>query len=189
MKQILNLGKKRSKWILDGGLKEPKDVSQIDPKAFPLLAKMNERGYITFDSQSGETKVYKDKSNKTEKEVERAYVAGFMEKEFAKEFEQQFNLKTDFYCIAIIPTKDIFPYGYTPVTKVERGAQTKHVTRSPTYIDVKTIEVLVKQTKLPKQLTKNMVLVECIDMKWGRKAYQKNGLFTSIVEVLNSFFL
>ena len=178
-------GKKQAAFIRNGGLVLSDDYSQIDKQAFEQLAKMNELGFITNDSQSGECERW-NYEGKSGMNKERAYVAGFMEKSKAQKFANELNHISDFLGIVLSPTRDIISNGNIPLTQSIVDGKYTHETNAFMYMPKIIIEGEKKNSKIPKKLRSEVMIVYCIDMKWCRKAYSKKGLFASVINALQN---
>lgn len=165
---ISQIGKKNAKEIRNGSLLLEDDFSQVSPKSWENLAKMNELGFVTIDSQ--------DATGPNE----RAYVSGFMSTKKALKFIHTFNSNTNFLAIATTPGKY---HGMTriPVTTDDKGDP---ITNNPYILEKSGITHLKKEAGL--NMNEDITLINCIDTQWLRRANTKNGLFTIVVQQLNN---
>ena len=155
-----------AKDIRSGGLYSDENVSQVKKKSFEPLAQINDLGYLTIDSQDGQ----KD---------ERAYVAGFMEASQAHAFAEALNCGSDKLAVVLQPC---------PKEIRSKIAVTRHlgkgVTNAPLYIDNKEYNFL-KTDYAGLRKDADVLLLECIDTQWERKAYSKQGgLFDDMLHAL-----
>lgn len=153
--------------IRNGSLYSDDNVSQVTKKSFEPLAQINDLGFLTIDSQDGQKN-------------ERAYVSGFMEPPMAHAFTEALNCSTDKLAIVLQPC---------PKELRSRIAVTRHngkgVTNTPLYIQNKEYTFLkTDYAGLPKDA--DVLLVNCIDTHWERKAYSKRGgLYGDIITTLH----
>lgn len=149
-------------------LEDPKMTKEI-----PILRKINENGFLTFESQAGNF----------QKGLlsERAYILGFMQREKAISFLRKMSLSTDKNAICIIPVPndtEIDPNMDIPLSIYKNEIFTYMSTVLPEseYHDNNR-----KSLKLNK---KDIVMIFCWDGKWNRYASGKNGLFTNVLSIL-----
>jgi hypothetical protein len=177
--------RKRARWVRAGGLKSAEDVSQVHPASYEPLARMNELGLVTIDSQDACTPEGRPEP------TERAYVAGFMRRARAERFVEAFNTRTDKVAVLLLPAKVLLSsVGMRPIRSaipVTVGASSgRAVTRSPLYLDAREYAFLKTRPDVGGLgASEDAVLVECIDPAWGRPANRKRGgLFREVVAVL-----
>lgn len=164
---MITFGKKKAEWIRKGGLIEQKDYSQIEKRAHEPLAQMNELGFITTDSQCGSVK------------EERAYVDGFMKKDRAIKFIENFHVQTNMLAMAV-HIGEYDPLYTIPVTV---SKQKKALTKFPFVLEKRNIDNIMKYVKLPSNLQSDVVLVSCIDPVWGRNC---KYLFVEVLKMLKN---
>jgi len=133
----------------------------VTKRSFEPLAQINDLGLLTIDSQDGQKN-------------ERSYVSGFME------FTEALNCSTDKMAFVLQPC---------PKRLRSRIAVTRHngkgVTNAPLYIQTKEYTFL-KTDYAGLAANADVLLVECIDMRWEREAYSKRGgLFGDIITALS----
>ena len=153
--------------IMKGSLREPPDVSQVSTKSYNILSKINKLGLLTFDSQEG-------------CKNERSYVAGYMLRDNALKFVDILNCRTD--KIAIV----LHPSGTWERSRIALTKTSDNVVESSLHVFMNRKGHLGLRQSLGLLMSWDVVLLECIDPKWGRKAYGLNGLFTQVAEHLSS---
>lgn len=168
-KWIIKLGKNKGKWIRKGGLVEEEGYSQVNIKTHTTIAKMNELGMITFDSQDGYSS------------DERAYIQSFMNKDYALRFIEKFNLNTDQLALSVEIGQNS-PLSRIPVTRTKSKAET----RIPYVLDKESIHIWMNHADIPKKMEKDVVVINCIDTRWGYRSMNKKGLFNEIIKVLKT---
>jgi len=161
------------KFDTDEFLNDIKEEDDTMLKHLPLLKKMNEKGFITHNSQAGSK--YIGKAGVTE---ERAFINGFMPYKQAVLFLKNMNLYTDKSAVNVyisdnpnfLNSELNIPLTIYNKTKVE--------THMPLYLPIITINLLKKQHKINRN--EDVLYVFCWDPIWNRDASQKDGLFTDV---------
>lgn len=153
--------------IKGGGLIVSADYSQVSPKCFSQLEQMNRLGFITLDSQEG-------------MQNERAYVCGFMQPGRAERFVESVNTSSDMVALILRPAAKYVPNTSIIVTR-SKGSQK---TKIPLINSRSDIANLQKDAGI--SAGARVVLVDCFDPKWERKAYSRDGLFCQVLAALYS---
>jgi hypothetical protein len=158
-----------SDWIKHGGLKDDDDASQVENESFPWLAKINALGFLTVDSQDGQS---------SQNYAERAYVYGFMKTSKAFALVEKLNNTSDKVCIVIQPCQE-WKKSHIPLT------QSRGVTHTslPLYTDT-SIPFLKNNAGIAHVI--HVSFVFAFDPLWSRKAYGKHGLWRDVVRALGS---
>ena len=157
-------------------------ISEID-----ILTKINEKGFLTFNSQSGRQekgKHYKDKKPYTINE--RSYIMGFMLKTKAVSFLQNMNLHTDKMAFAIPVSKcdiDIPSELDIPLSISKHAGKETVNTHMSLAIPKDYMNFQLKQSKINR--TEPVLFIFCFDPQWNRYCSDKNGLFSNIVKILS----
>jgi hypothetical protein len=156
-------------------------LSEID-----ILTKINKKGLLSFDSQSGRQQKGKHYNDKKPYTIdERAYIAGFMLKKEAVSFLRNMNLHTDKMALAIpVSTCDIdIPSDLDiPLTLTKHAGKEIVETHMSLAIPESYMDFQRKQSKINK--TEDVLYIFCFDPKWNRYSSDKNGLFTDILNTL-----
>ena len=152
--------------IRAGALQDTPSASQVARESWGLLADMNEAGMLTFDSQDAPP---------GSEMTERAYVQAFMTAFHASTFVDALNRQTDKIAMVVHPCRRFEMLGRIPVTQGRHGAET----RFPPYMSMADHRHLKKVAGL--RASAKVVMVECLDARWGRCAWKKDGLFRDIV--------
>lgn len=164
-------------------------IREEDPRMLrhlPMLQKINARGYLTLNSQSGQ--LQKGISIFTKKPFEnheRAYLLGYLEEAKAVEFLKKISTQTDKNAIFVpvcdgslkIPSALDIPLTYTK----SQGITEIH-THMSSALPKETAEFFRKQAHLDKSV--KAVFVLCWDPLWNRNASGRNGLFTDVLHSL-----
>lgn len=154
--------------IRGGGLIGERDVSQVKPQSFMPLARINEAGFLTVDSQDGQV-------------GERSYVAGFMPTSRAHVFVDTFNTSTNMIAV-LLPVCKQHVRARIALTRSRDGSVE---TALPLHVDAGDQRVLRRAAGLSQ--SERVSLVECIDPVWERKAYNPtHGLFSAILNTLQT---
>ena len=162
--------------IRSGGLDAGPGNSQMPPDTWRSLARLNDLGMVTIDSQPGE-----DSS-------ERAYVDGFMLEEHALRFVEAMNCDGDKVAVLVRPSPE-WQRSNIVLTRLNKRHS---VTRLPLYVDGPTYTELKTQfdgqgSGAGIDADVNAVLVCVFDPTWGRHCNAKpDGLFPCILRVLRS---
>lgn len=152
--------------IRAGSLRQPPDVSQVSARSYEPLARMNELGFLTIDSQEGQTD-------------ERAYVSGFLPAARAHALAEALNCGGDKVGIVLQPcAKEA--RSRVALTRDRHGRAS---TNMPLYMRTSLYEQLRAQA-LPRG-GPDVLLVECFDPRWGRRAFAKRGLFADVLAALD----
>lgn len=168
--------------IRTGGLILDEQYSQTHSSVHEWLAKMNDAGLLTFDSQSGDYT------------TERAYVSGIMPVDAARAFSERVNVTTDYISMVIHGVDPRTPWETVAVTRKEgkRSGDWVSFTRFPLYMDRDSYAFEVRNAlrlnKRSATCIDRYAIVECIDPKWGRFATTgkrgTTGLYPSVVRAL-----
>jgi len=150
---------------------------------------MNDAGMLTFDSQSGDH------------DGERAYVAAVMPHKRAKALALAIDLSSDAIALVLQPVPDKTPWETITVSR-SVGPTRESETRAPLYQSSADYKNLVRDAmygarKNDKNKNKSdtdtdtdtdiegLVIVDCIDPKWGRFATKvKAGLYNVVLRCL-----
>lgn len=153
-------------------------IKEEDPsmvRHLPTLRAMNERGFLTLNSQAG---------NRTKTERydiwERAYVEGFMAFEHATEFLKRMALLTDKNAIFVptCPNDVILPSALDiPLTVTHKEGAVKINTHMSTALPKAVMNSYMKQAGLT--VGSHAVYIFCWDTRWNRA-----GLFQDILKAL-----
>jgi hypothetical protein len=138
---------------------------QVSTPSHEWLAKINERGLLTVNSQDGQTH-------------ERAYVWGYMPLNHAHLFIDMLNCFCDKMCLLIRPCDNGSP-SWIPMTRWDG----KGVANTWLYDDKLTLDSEKEVHNIP--LNINLGFVVVIDPTWERKAYNKGGLWPDIIAGLD----
>jgi len=172
--------------IRRGYLIEPPGKMMLDKKYHGLLAKMNDRYFLTFDSQS-------ENDNLGPGVAQRPYVYGVMTHEHAFDFVSRLNTSSDYIAIVIHPVQKSMADPGIDVTKTRDriGGPWSPFTSIPLYTDQKTYHAEMEdalgmdmRTLINMNNPVKLVKVCCIDPTWGRKAgnrLTKSGLFYEVI--------
>jgi hypothetical protein len=150
-----------------------KDEDSTMVKHLNILKKINQRGYLTTNSQAG---------RKTNTIHERAYIIGFMLKKDAVEFIKNMNIETDKNAIIIeqngLKTESKFDIALT-IEKKNKWEIFTHMSTTvpPSYF-------YSQQSQLNIDSSEKVVYIFCWDSKWNRNASSNHGLFTDVLKVL-----
>ena len=164
-------------FIAAGGLRTDPGFSQNEEQDYPLLARLNALGMLTFDSQSGMPN-------------ERAYVDAFMPVDRAKQLSEAINCETDLVCIILSPvpksTREL-PRNGIPMTRESRNVahpqqqpfSNKYVsvTRFPLYMEEREHAQLARGEGLRASMvtfasgSASYAIVCVFDPRWGRRAH------------------
>ncbi len=156
-------------------------LSEID-----ILVKINKKGFLTNNSQSGRQlkgKHYQDKKSYTIDE--RAYLSGFMLKTKAETFLNALRKSSDKvgFTVSVCECNlDIPSELYIPLTTSKHAGEVKVTTHISPVISPELMASFIKESKLNK--TESVVFIFCFDPEWNRYSSSKNGLFTDILKVL-----
>ncbi len=166
-----------AEFIAKGGLREAPDVSQVDEKAWALLADINRHGMRTIDSQSGERSTYAGHVLR-----ERAYVNGFMLRDQAYTFVDAINSTTPFVAFQVMRVQ-------REPRRVPRIAVSVDgdmpFTRTPQVLAASSWDQLKKEADLAAVRPAQLALVAVFDPTYCRKAYGERGLFRSVAAILS----
>lgn len=159
--------------------------SQVHHSAWEFLAKINELGLITFNSQDSIEAV-----DGSVKSYERSYVEGLMPPDEAMKFCEIMNLFTDkvaYFNAAkldddtknseiILRPEIIVTARSAPRNRIQRGYGLQ--------LDHKPIMIsyFKQSVHVPEDIP--VLVVSVFDPKWGRPARYRNGLFTDIIKAL-----
>lgn len=170
-------------FIRSGGLVDDVQNSQTHSSAHEWLAKMNDAGLLTFDSQSGDDI------------TERAYVSGIMPVDAARAFSEHMTITTDYVSMITRGVDPSTPWEAITVTRDQnpRGDMFSF-TRLPLYMDHRSYAFEVRNALRVHEgiSTDGYVIVSCFDPKWGRFAWNDEnvgndgGLYPSVVRSLTS---
>lgn len=191
MDSVLDAGARQAKWIMKGGLvEEGPTAEQVHRSSWKYLARINEKGLITTNSQDAV-----DAHTGEVKDYERPYVVGLMQFEMAKLFVDRINLNRD-DIVAMIA--DTLPKGQgnrpdgswksaqIAVTRRfnEETGEWFRSAQMSVHEPAEMIEAFTELFSLPRNVT--WIPVQIFDTKWGRPARSKNGLYKAILKALNS---
>lgn len=157
---------KTAEMIQAGGLRVGAEYSQVSYKCFAQLADINRLGFVTIDSQEG----LRD---------ERAYVTGFVQPGRAERFVERLNVSGDMVALVLRPNARYVPDTNIAVTRQKQTA----VTKIPLLNSKADINGLQKEAGIAK--SQKVLLVDCFDPKWGRKAYATDGVFAAVISALH----
>lgn len=158
-------------------LREEEDPKMI--KILPYLQKINTLGFLTLESQHGNT----EKGLKKEEIIERAFITGFMQRKKAERFLKNMNIYTDKNAVyvPICNGKIDLPSNLDiPLTIIKENNKVKVHTHTSLVLPKEIGDFFKKLANLKK--TEDVVYVCCWDSKWKRPATQKDGLFTEIIQ-------
>lgn len=157
--------------IRAGSLRSDPTYSQVKPNSYEPLAKMNDLEFLTCDSQDGQ-------------QDERSYVDGFMKTNRVRKFCENVNMETDKIAFVLQPCpRDM--YSHITVTRHGKLGNRKSETRTFLYNKQSTLAFLRRDAGVdPNDNT--IVFVCCIDPRWERVAYGRNGLFGDVVRALQT---
>eukprot|EP00741_Cyanophora_paradoxa_P001543 tig00000492_g1494.t1 len=156
--------------IRAGGLRiEDDEYSQVEPASYEPLARINELGLVTFDSQD---------ARPSAGDTERPYVEGFMLPGAAEAFVDAFNASTDKVALLLHPSSD---HAWASRVIVTRRGDGHPESWQQLRIDP---ESYAWQQRRMGLRPGGSLLVACIDPKWGRRATGPGGLFGDVVRVL-----
>jgi hypothetical protein len=167
-------------------------------KSIPILKKIVKRRMITTNSQEGITSSgFNPVTNKHYKIKERAYVMGFMKQTESSLFVDWMNSHTDKLAFVIKGDSskefnDLFNGGnYIPniVVTMDGGAVNKKMIKLSPVTRIHTVlpsRIIDMDKKLEAHLNKseNVDYVVCIDLVYGRKASNVNGLYGDVLKGL-----
>lgn len=164
-------------FIAAGGLRTDPGFSQNEEQDYPLLARLNALGMLTFDSQSGMPN-------------ERAYVDAFMSVDRAKQLSEAINCETDLVCIILSPVPRLtreLPRNGIPMTRQSTNVShpqqqqfsNKYVstTRFPLYMEEREHAQLARQEGLRANMvtfasgSASYAIVCVFDPRWERRAH------------------
>lgn len=151
-------------WIRQGGLKEADNISQVEQQSHEWLAKINELGLLTTNSQDGQ-------------EDERSYIFGYMPFKYAYKFVNAVNCYSDKICLLILPCDNPKP-SMLPVTRWKGEG----ITNAWLYDDLELHESEKRAYNVPRNIKLGYIVL--IDPTWERKAYNKGGLWHDTVDAL-----
>ncbi len=149
----------------------------------PILKKMNELGYVTFDSQSGLEKKVGENTL-----IQRSYIHGFMQKKTAAKFIRKMNLETGMLCMLIPHASQIEhtdPRMDLPLTislKKDKK-EPEVVTHMSSAVPNVTHKTFLRQAGLDR-VDEELDHIFCMDLKWKRHADSKDGLFSAVYQSL-----
>lgn len=152
---------KAARDIRGGSLKGAPDASQVGERSWEDLARINDAGLLTFDSQAGAS------------DTERAYVDGVMPMPAAARFVDALNRAGRFVGIVLEPSGDTFG-GRIPLTRTRDGAKT--ATAVPVYMEDHQYRFLFPF----KTASDRFKIVVCFDPCWGAPGYSPRGLFREV---------
>lgn len=155
--------------IRRGGLREQDDVSQVLPRSYEPLACINELGMLTIDSQDGQTD-------------ERAYVMGLMPAARAHAFAEALNCASDKVAVVLQPCSREMR-SRVALTRFNGSG----ITNLPLYLQTREYNFLVTSDGyggLPRGA--DVLVLECFDPVWARRAYARRGLFADIIAALTT---
>ena len=148
-----------------------------------ILQEINQRGFITVNSQAGaKTKGKHHETGKSYENIERAYLMGFMLETKAPEFIKNMGLKTDKNAVFVpVCSDDInLPSALdVPLTITTSAGITRVDTHFSSALPKSAFDSFKKQVKLSK--SEKVVFIFCWDSEWGRK-----GLFKDVARILKS---
>lgn len=155
-----------------------KDEDKTMLKFLEILKQINFYGFITLESQSGQTK-----KSKNYVYNEKAYIIGFIEESKAEKFIKHLSLNTDkvAFIIHIVDNSFNIPAKFDIPLTIEND---KVVTHMSTIIPQSVFDMYRKEIKINK--SEKIVLIVCIDPNFNRNAKKKNGLFIDVLKTLKS---
>ena len=155
-----------------------KDEDERMLKYLNILKEINFYGFITLESQAGQTK-------KTKNYVynEKAYIIGFIEESKAEKFIKHLSLNTDkvAFLIYVVDNSYNIPARFDLPLTTEND---KIVTHMSTIIPRSVFDMYRKEIKINK--SEKIVLIECLDPIFNRDAKKKDGLFVDVLKTLKS---
>uniref|UniRef100_A0A6C0JJ36 Uncharacterized protein n=1 Tax=viral metagenome TaxID=1070528 RepID=A0A6C0JJ36_9ZZZZ len=170
------------KFDTDEFLNDIKEEDDTMLNHLPLLKKMNEKGFITHNSQAGsKTKGISVINNKPYLTEERAFIEGFMSYKQAVLFLKNMNLYTDKNAVNVYISdnpKFLNSELDVPLTITTQNNETKVETHMPLYLPINTINLFKKEHKINRN--EDVLYVICWDPIWNRDASKKDGLFTDV---------
>jgi hypothetical protein len=146
----------------------------------PILKKMNEKGFITTQSQAGRKSGGLNKPYVTE---ERAFVQGFMPYKKAVTFLKRMNLYTNKNAINIMDSSQFFKSELDiPLTITTQNNKTNIETHMSLSFPIHNFNLFKKEYKLNR--SENVLYVFCWDPIWNRNASNIDGLFSDVLRNL-----
>jgi len=165
-----------------------KDEDDTMLKHLGILKTINQRGYITNESQAGrKSKGISFLNKKPYIMCERAFISGFMLEPHAVQFIKDISLLTDKTAMFIPFCHDdvYMPANLDiPLTTTIQNKKTEVNTHSSSVLPRSVWESYRKQLHINK--TEKIVFVFCWDSKWNRNASGSQGLFTDIAKILKN---
>jgi len=160
-----------------------KRVTDEDPNMLnylPLLASINQHGYITTNSQAG-----LKTENDSYEIVERAYIVGFMLEKKAVDFIQTISIMTDKNAIYIPFSDNVYapPNLDVPLSITKKNGDTFVHTHMSTILPTSVWEQERKEARIHRR--EKIVYVFCWDTQWHRRAGLPRGLFTDVLKILS----
>jgi hypothetical protein len=164
----------------DDFLTHIKEEDETMLQHLPILKRMNEKGFITHNSQAGR----KSKSlNKLDVTEERAFVDGFMPYKKAVTFLKKMNLYTDKNAINVIDSPQFLKREFDiPLTITTQNNKTNIHTHMSLSIPREILNSYKREHKINK--SENVVYIFCWDSIWNRNASNVDGLFTDVLHNL-----
>jgi hypothetical protein len=163
-------------------LQRIKDEDERMLKYLEILKKINENGFITLESQAGQSRKTKDYTIN-----EKAYIIGFVEESKAENFIKQLSLNSDKIAFIVYTVDDKFdiPAKFDiPLTIEKKNNEIKVVTHMSTIIPKSLLDIYKKEIKINK--SEKVILLLCFDPKFNRDAKKKDGLFIDVIKSLKA---
>jgi hypothetical protein len=150
----------------------------------PILKKMNEKGFITHNSQAGrKSKGISVLNNKPYVMEERAFVDGFMPYKKAVTFLKKMNLYTDKNAINIMDSPQFLKSEFDiPLTITTQNNKTNIHTHMSLSLPIQILNSYKRGHKINQ--IENVVYIFCWDSIWNRNASNVDGLFTDVLRNL-----
>lgn len=163
-----------AEFIRKGGLNAGPGWSQVKPMSYEPLAKINDQGMITVNSQDGIAEHFDGRTFEM-----RPYVYGFMKRDHASEFVSRFNMYTDMVAMLLGPVRSMDRWirdnSYIIMTRVKDseyyGAPIPVYWRPSGYEEDKTH----RRIGAGLSASNDAVMVMCFDPKWNRRATNSKG--------------
>ena len=168
------------KFDTDDFLTRIKEEDETMMQHLPILKKMNEKGFITTQSQAGRKSGGLNKPYVME---ERAFVQGFMPYKKAVTFLKKMNLYTNKNAINIMDSSQFFKSELDiPLTITTQNNKTNIETHMSLSLPIQILNSYKREHKI--NLSENVLYVFCWDPIWNRNASNVDGLFTDVLRNL-----
>lgn len=149
-----------------------------------ILSQINEMGFITIESQAGNT-IHGKRDGKPYSISERSFVSGFMLQSQAINFIALMATQTDKNAMYIPVVSENAPLPSAldiPVTVTNRAGMNEITTHFSSAIPQSVWTMFRKQAHINKN--EKIVFIFCWDSLWNRDASGSTGLFTDVVKIL-----